>query len=188
MFGVLPVNAFLNMKLANPNDKRTFHQFKKSVCRWSMIHTPAMFLRERKRRGTPSKMQSMKKKRPRVNPYKCEENARLRPKSQLKAASKCMENGPYRFILIADHFPRIPGKKAPRFLCGWQDDENDLSTRCRNVADIICTSCGTKWCLRKVVGHGSQKSISHACASHQPDWFYLQGSKKFLLRGRERKA
>ena len=188
MFGIIPVNAYLNMKLANTNDKQTFGQFKKSVCRWSMIHTPAMFLRERKRRGKPSKNQPMKSKRPRVNPYKCEDNARLRPKSQLKAASKCMENGPYRFIKIADHFLRIPGKKAPRFLCGWQDDENDPSTRCRNFADIICTSCGTKWYLRKVAGHGSQKSTSHACASHQPDWFYLQGPKKFLLRGREHKA
>ena len=188
MFGVLPTNAYLNMKLANPNDKRTFRQFKKSVCRWSMIHTPALFLRERKRRGPPSKKQAIKSKRPKINPHKCEDNARIRPENQLKAASQCMENGPYRFVRITDYFPKNPGKRAPRFLCGWQDNENDLSTRCRNFADIICTSCGTKWCLRKVAGRGSQKCISHACASHQPKWFYLRGPKKFLLRGRERKA
>ena len=50
MFGVLPSNSFLSMKLANPNDKRTYRQFKVSVCRWSMLNAPAFGLRERKRK------------------------------------------------------------------------------------------------------------------------------------------
>ena len=48
MFGILPVNAFLNMKLANPTDKRTFREFKVSVCRWSQIHAQDLGLRERR--------------------------------------------------------------------------------------------------------------------------------------------
>ena len=46
MFGVLPTNVYLNMKLPEPNDKRTFRKFKKSVCRCSIIQTRALFLRE----------------------------------------------------------------------------------------------------------------------------------------------
>ena len=44
MFGILPTNAFLNMKMANPQDSRTFREFKKSVCRYD---TCAQFPSER---------------------------------------------------------------------------------------------------------------------------------------------
>ena len=51
MFGVLPTNAFLNMKMANPQDKRTFREFKSSLCRYSMIHAPSLGLRDRRRQS-----------------------------------------------------------------------------------------------------------------------------------------
>ena len=44
MFGVLQSNSFLKMKIANPNNKRTYRQFEVSVCRWSMLHAPAFGL------------------------------------------------------------------------------------------------------------------------------------------------
>ena len=50
MFGVLPMNAYHNMKMANENDKRTYREWKKSLCRYSMLHAPALELRERSRK------------------------------------------------------------------------------------------------------------------------------------------
>ena len=51
LFGILVVNAYLNMKLANKEDKRTFRTFKKSLIRYSRMHVKEFFSRTRVRRN-----------------------------------------------------------------------------------------------------------------------------------------
>ena len=134
MFGVLPTNSFLNMKLANPHDKRTYRQFKVSVCRWSMIHAPAFGLRERKRKVKVENNLVVEEndesiRRSKTNPYACDYNKRVPPKKQLQAAINCSKHGPFRFILINDI---LGGDRPARVRCAWQDNMEDSNTRCPN--------------------------------------------------------
>ena len=60
------------MKLANPHDKRSMLQYKKSIARFSLLHAPGLNLRKRKRKNyTPEKevFQASRVKRQTKNPY-----------------------------------------------------------------------------------------------------------------------
>jgi len=171
------------MKLTNQNDKRTYRQFKVSVCRWSMLHTPAFGLRERKRQFKIENDLIVDEnensiRRSMSNPYACDFNRRVSPRKQLLAAMNCSKHGPFRLVLINDV---LAGDRPARVKCVWQDNMEDSSTRCPNYADIICSSCGTKWCLDMFKGQRSRLGTSHAAASHQPQWFHLSGPRIYLL-------
>ena len=51
LMGVLVVNMFLNMKLANKKDRRTFRQVKKSLIRYSSMHIKEVFSRKRTKKA-----------------------------------------------------------------------------------------------------------------------------------------
>ena len=178
MFGVLPTNAFLNMKMANPQDSRTFREFKKSICRQSMIHAPNFPLKERKRKiNLQPLIRDKTVLRQRRNQFLCRVKDGRRSKVKMAAARHCGKSGPYRFIRIED----ISSCRA-RVRCKQMDDVNDPETRCNNYAEVACIACGTEFCFDKVIGTKAKKAISHASASHQPEWFYLEGPKMFCLR------
>ena len=185
MFGVLPTNAFHNMKLANPSDKRTFRDFKISLCRYSMLHVHSLGLRERKRKDRSSSLAEInivsspaRPKKQKRNPFKCKLKDRQRPKNKFAAVTNCSKCGPHRFVRLEDLFP---GKRN-RVQCKWQSDFSDQSSRCPNYAEVGCVSCGTCYCFDKVQGSKAKTPISHASAAHQPEWFELSGPNAFCRK------
>ena len=178
MFGVLPCNAFLNMKMANPDDKRSFRDFKTSLCRWSQLHSPALWLRWRKRSKIDQKLiQQAVVQRQAINPFRCRIKDGKHPKQKLAAARYCSRSGPHRFIRISDLFPG----ETVRIQCKWQDDLQDPSTRCKELAKVGFLACGTEFCLSKVSNFKNKTPLSHASAAHQPHWFHQDGPKAFYI-------
>ena len=109
LFGILVVNAFLNMKLANKNDTRSFRAFKKSLIRYSRIHVQDIFSKRRKRRNLISQNGLIEEKETenllsskiwgqKPNPYKTEVGGRHRFSRKLKAAAACLEHDVMRSV------------------------------------------------------------------------------------------
>jgi len=135
-----------------------------------MLNAPAFGLRDRKRKFKVENDLIVNEndnciRRSMSNHYACDFNWRLSLKKQLLAAINCSKQGPFRFVLISDI---LGGDRPARIKCDWQDNVENSSTRCPNYADIICISCGTKWCLDMFRGQRSRLGTSHASASHQP--------------------
>ena len=111
------------MKLSNPHDTRTFREFKNSIIRYSSIHAPTLFLRERNRQkaSRPANADQIinmhnQGRRTTLNPNKCEVMKKMGPQAQLKAAINCSMCGPYRFVSIHDLFG-ASGSRPQRIHC-----------------------------------------------------------------------
>ena len=172
LFGVLLVNSFMNMKLANKNDSRTFGDFKKSLIRYSSLHVREVFLRQRKRRRV--QVQEMKVDSPRnttrkwratLNPYATEVGNRQNPEKSLQAAAVCSKYSIRRMIRIDQH-PKYRNKKRCRLLC-----QLCLRNGHKKETRWCCQPCGGAYCIEPPTwGQGRYPNkLSCMDAAHQPE-------------------
>ena len=170
MFGVLPMNAYHNMKMANENDKRTYRGWKKSLCRYSMLKAPALGLRERNRKTKP-KMRNQQTRtnavtwRQTTNPHKTEVGSLHNFSVKLKAAAVCNSHSIRRSVPLSA-LPKYADTKYPRLYCHL------CASRGISKRTSWCyTSCGGAYCIAPATwGRNNRRNlISCMDASHQPN-------------------
>ena len=143
LFGILVVNAFMNMKLAN-NDTRGFRAFKKSLIRYSKIHVQSVISKRRKRKNLISQSGLIEEKENRLssniwgqkpNPYKTEVGGRHHYSRKLKAAAACLDHDVMRAVPL-NMLPKYQEAKNPQLFCNLC-----RSRDIRRPTSWCCISC-----------------------------------------------
>ena len=150
LFGILLVNSFMNMKLANKDDKRSFRDFKKSVIRYSKLHVMEVFSRQQKSmrikndgRSTEVKANAAVNKlwKQTPNQYKTEVGSRHHYSRKLKGAAACLEHSVMRAVPL-NMLPKYQNSKNPQLLCNLCQSRG-ISQK----TSWCCISCGGALCI-----------------------------------------
>ena len=151
------------MKLANPNDKRSFRRYKKSLARFSMMRAPKLDLRQRCRRKSKSKVvlgNLAEVHRQTKNPYKTEIGSNHSAARKLKSAAICTKHGIRRMVQLKNL--NKYHSEDPKVLC-----KLCLHRGIRRYTRWGCLGCGCELCIKVCVDAKNRSPLSCADAAHQ---------------------
>ena len=154
------------MKLANPDDKRTFRQYKMSIVHHSTMTAPTMELRyrarKRKREGPPP-IKKPRIVRQTVNPFRTSIGSGHSAEHKLKAAALCSTHGICRMVPFRSmkRYKDIPSTQLYCKLC--------LHRGFRSRTTWGCLSCGCELHIRPCLTGSNKATISCADAAHQQE-------------------
>ena len=122
LFGILIVNSYLNMKLANKGDKRTLRDFKKSLIRYSANHIREVFSRQRERKPLPSPQKRNTTFRQTANPHKTAVGSTHLFEKKLKGAANCDIHSVRRAVplsLLIQHGMLVSRRQCLNKISDW---------------------------------------------------------------------
>ena len=150
------------MKLANPQDRRSLRDYKKSCTRFSSIYAPNMELRLRNPRISPDI--SVKPSRHVENPFKTKVGSSHGFQRKLRAAAACRDHGVQRMVPLSMLPQYQEATYAKQLLC-----KLCLSRGIRQLTSWACITCGAELCIvpQDTGSNRYPNLISCADASHQ---------------------
>ena len=141
------VNAYLNMKLSNPEDKRPMWKFKFSCIDHGVDQSHELGLRKRKRTENKSgDMRPARERKRRKNPHKCILGTRYSQERKLLAAKFCEETEGRRQVSLSDYF----GTKGKRLQCA----------RCGRDCSWGCLGCGVALNIKATTSRENRSPVS----------------------------